>query len=263
MSSFCQDRLGTTIGETQKRTLLSADDPSVFNFSKVGLTAAQEASERTQWRNALEFHASMQAQAGGPHMIDLAYRGWFFQNDLLGLQKLVNFSKPDFMTVDIESFPELEPYVAVAFKSKNFEPSRRKGESDSELSLRLAGGWLGGVVATAKQAHSATKVRMYDVNSRFDRGFQITSWPQAQKLGLPAEPAYYESQNGIDVEALEVRQQRLAIGTSAPLIPWLTFGETTDTGGPQSADPGKALFNRLIQVRKRASFRHFMLKMII
>jgi hypothetical protein len=151
------------------------------------------------------------------------------------------------MTVDIEAFPELEPYVAVAFRSKNFEARRRKDESDSELSLRVAAGWLGGVVAAANQAHNYTKVYMYDVNARFDRGFQITSWITAEKLGLPAEPAYYESQNGIDVLALKVRQQRLAIGTSAPLIPWLTFGETTDTGGPQSGDPGGAMFNRLLQ----------------
>jgi hypothetical protein len=112
------------------------------------------------------------------------------------------------MTVDIEAFPELEPYVAVAFRSKNFEARRRKDESDSELSLRVAAGWLGGVVAAANQAHNYTKVYMYDVNARFDRGFQITSWITAEKLGLPAEPAYYESQNGIDVLALEVRQQR-------------------------------------------------------
>ena len=55
-----------------------------------------------------------------------------------------------------------------------------------------------------------------------------------------------ESQNGVDILALEVRQQRLAIGTSAELIPWLTPGETTDAGGPQSGDPGRAMFNRLL-----------------
>ena len=64
---------------------------------------------------------------------------------------------------------------------------------------------------------------------------------------MAAEPSYYESQNGIDTLALVVRQQRLAIGTTAPLNPWLTNGETTDTGGPQSADPGRAMFNRLLQ----------------
>jgi hypothetical protein len=56
---------------------------------------------------------------------------------------------------------------------------------------------------------------------------QITDWPTAQKLGLAAEPSYYESQNVIDTLALVVRQQRLAIGTTAPLNPWLTNGETT------------------------------------
>jgi hypothetical protein len=238
------------IGSLQalKMPVGAADDPTVFNFSRVGLTAAEEATERAQWRNALEFYATNHGGYGGGGMMDLSYNGWFFRNDLAGVAKLINYSKPDFMTVDIEAFQELEPYVAVAYKSKNFEARRRPGESDSELSLRVARGWLGGIVSATKQAHTETKVYMYDVNARFDRGFQITDWHTAEKLGLAAEPAYYESQNGIDVLALEVRQQRLAIGTSAPLIPWLTFGETTDTGGPQLDNPGMAMFNRLLHI---------------
>ena len=61
-------------------------------------------------------------------------------------------------------FPELEPYVAVAFTSKNFAARRQKGESDSELSLRIARGWVGGCVATVKQAYAGVKVYMYDVS---------------------------------------------------------------------------------------------------
>jgi hypothetical protein len=49
---------------------------------------------------------------GGGGMMDLSYNGWFFRNDLAGVAKVVNYSKPDYMTVDIEAFPELEAYVA-------------------------------------------------------------------------------------------------------------------------------------------------------
>ena len=148
--------------------------------------------------------------------------------------------------MDIEAWPEQEPYIAVAYMSKNFKARQLAGESDSATSLRMARGWVGGCVEAAKKVKPDVIVYMYWVNARFDRGVQITDWPTAQKLGLAAEPSYYESQNGIDVLALVVRQQRLAIGTTAPLNPWLTNGETTDTGGPQMNDPGRAMFNRLL-----------------
>ena len=68
----------------------------VFNFSRVGLTAAQEVIERNKWRNALAFHANTS-------IMDLSYDGWFFRNDLAGVGKVVNYSKPDYVTFDIES----------------------------------------------------------------------------------------------------------------------------------------------------------------
>jgi hypothetical protein len=58
---------------------------------------------------------------------------------------------------------------------------------------------------------------------------------------------YYGVENGLDVLAGRVRAERMAVGTSSELIPWLTPGATGDTGGPQSADPGGFMRNALIQ----------------
>ena len=69
----------------------------------------------------------------------------------------------------------------------------------------------------------------------------------AAEIGLADMPSYYGVENGLDVLASKVRRERLAVGTSSELTPWLTPGQTGGTGGPQSADPGRAMFNMLIQ----------------
>ncbi len=60
-------------------------------------------------------------------------------------------------------------------------------------------------------------------------------------------PSYYGLENGLDYLAKHVKNERLAVGTSTELIPWLTPGQTDGTGGPHSVDPGIAFFNMLIQ----------------
>ena len=107
-------------------------------------------------------------------MSDCAPAGWFFQNDLDGLAKLVNYSQADYVTMDIESFPELEPYVAVAYKSKNLKARQTKGETDSAAGLRVARGWTSGCVAAAKQVKPDVTVYMYWLNACFDRGVQVS-----------------------------------------------------------------------------------------
>lgn len=63
-------------------------------------------------------------------------------------------------------------------------------------------------------------------------------------------PSYYGVQNGLDVLAGSVREERLAVGTNSELIPWLTPGETVGTGGNGvlSGAPGITMFNMLIQI---------------
>ena len=149
--------------------------------------------------------------------------------------------------MDIESFPELEAWAVVGYKSANFARQKKAGETDSAATRRIAQSWLGGAVDAARKAAPHSKAYLYDIWARFDAGYQITDWPMAKAIGLADMPSYYGLQNGLDVLARTIRQEREAVGTGSELIPWFTPGETGGTGGPQSADPGRAMFNILIQ----------------
>ena len=204
-----------------------------------GLSPAEEKEERTKWRNALLFFQANK-------IMDLSYDGYFRNHDLAVVSQLVNFSQPQYFSVDIESFPGLETWVELGYKSANFV--KQPGESDSAASLRIAQSWLGGVVTAAKAAKPDVKVYMYDIWAVYDSGYQITSWPMAAAIGLADEPSYYGVENGLDVLAGKVRSERLAVGTGSELIPWLTPGATGGTGGPPDIhNPGGAMFNMLIQ----------------
>lgn len=123
------------------------------------------------------------------------------------------------------------------------------GESDAAASQRFSAGWLGGAVQAAQRANPIVKPYLYGIGARFDSGFQITQWSTAVRIGLADMPSYYGLENGLDVLARSVRQEREAIGTKSELIPWLTPGETSGTGGNAvlSGAPGVTMRNMLIQ----------------
>jgi hypothetical protein len=149
-----------------------------------GIGQKQEVVERIKWRAALEFFN----ETG---VMDLAYDGFFFQNDLATVAKLVAYADPDDITMDTECMPELEAYVAVAYKSANFAAAQGAGQTDSAAALQFAQRWLSMAAATAVHAGSHVTPYLYSVSARYDRGFQITSWPAAATAGLQASPSYY------------------------------------------------------------------------
>ena len=57
------------------------------------------------------------------------YDGFFREHDFQVVTQLVNFSQPDYFSMDIESFPELEAWLEVGFNSANYK--KLPGESDS------------------------------------------------------------------------------------------------------------------------------------
>ena len=80
----------------------------------------------------------------------------------------------------------------------------------------------GTVAKVAVDLTQPTRLRRYDIWARYDSGYQITSWPMAAEIGLADMPSYYGVENGLDVLTGKVREERLAVGTSTELIPWLT-----------------------------------------
>ena len=69
-----------------------------FNFTAVGIGPAEEKIERLKWRHALEFYS----ETG---VMDISYDGFFKQNDLATISKLVGYAQPDYFSMDIEAFP--------------------------------------------------------------------------------------------------------------------------------------------------------------
>jgi hypothetical protein len=70
----------------------SAASTNGFNFSAHGLTVAQEKVERTKWKAALVFYEAEK-------IIDLSYDGFFLQHDLNAIQRIVNYSQPDYLSM--------------------------------------------------------------------------------------------------------------------------------------------------------------------
>jgi hypothetical protein len=120
--------------------------------------------------------------------------------------------------MDIESFPEFEAWAVVGYKSRNFARQKKPSETDSAAVSRIAGSWLGGAVSAARKAAPHSKPYLYDIWARFDAGYQITDWPMAKTIGLADMPSYYGVQNGLDVLARKIRQEREAVGTESELI---------------------------------------------
>jgi hypothetical protein len=56
--------------------------------------------------------------------------------------------------------------------------------------------------------------------------------------------------NSLDRLAACTRAERLAVGKSTDVIPWLSPGQTVADGGapPEETDPGLAMFNSMIQI---------------
>ena len=86
------------------------------------------------------------------------------------------------------------------------------------------------------------------MSANYDKGAGVTTWPMARRMGLAASPSYYGFENGLDNLAWDVRKQRLSVGPGVGLVPWITPGEDGGTGGTQTADPGGAAFNELLQL---------------
>eukprot|EP01052_Picozoa_sp_SAG31_P030171 SAG31_NODE_3073_length_4714_cov_2.744529_3_plen_650_part_00 len=214
------------------------------NFSALGVTsAAQVAAERAQLVAAANFFATTK-------MMDVSYNGIFYRNNVAAVASLVAFSQPDFLSFDIETLPPFDAWAQKAALSPNFLTRVQPGETRSAACLRIAQGWIGGVVAAARAEMPTVKPAMYTAHAIYDLGFQLTSWPMLAELGFSDQPSYYSFMNSLDRLAASTRMERLAVANSTAVIPWLSPGETIADGGPppEDTDPGVAMFNALLQV---------------
>ena len=94
-AGFSQPPFGLGSFTALKLTNISASQgvrgPQGFNFSAAGVSAAQEKVERDKWKAALEFYN----ETG---VMDISYDGFFKQNDLDTVTKLVTYAQPDYFS---------------------------------------------------------------------------------------------------------------------------------------------------------------------
>jgi hypothetical protein len=244
------------------------DPPLGFNFSKHGFTYEQERIERTKWRQALEFWNLTKSLPHsptadgwvqlGPGKLDLSYDGYFFQSDIAAALSIVNYTKPNYLRMDIESFEDtLQDWVNFGYRSANFAPRKLPGECDGAASVRMAQGWVAQLVKMAKEMVPGLVPDVYDISAVGGVGFQIDTWSAMAAAGAPASPCDYYRLNLLDRLAATVRNERMAILASgfpgAGLRPTLSPGETPGVDGLAlylgSADvtPYSVLYNQLIQ----------------
>lgn len=96
----------------------------------------------------------------------------------------MNYSQPDFLSLDIEGITEFGTWASIGHKSANFRGRLQPGESNSTATLRIGQSFLGGLVEKAKAARPGIKPYLYDAYAAYDHGFQFTTWPMLKNLGF-------------------------------------------------------------------------------
>jgi hypothetical protein len=226
---------------------LSPAAARAVNLSSYGVPDSELASEQAQLVAAANFYQTTK-------FMDVAYRGVFYRRNVAALAALVKWSGLDFLSFDIETLPPFESWVKVAANSSNFLERMKEhppGESTrSATCLRIAKSWIGGFVDAARAEMPTVQPAMYTAHAIYDSGFQLTTWPMLASLGFSTEPSYYDMMNSLDRLAASTRAERLAVGNSTAVIPWLSPGQTVADGGapPENTDPGVSLYNALLQV---------------
>ena len=222
---------------------LSPAAAQAVNLSAYGVPEHEVAAERAQLVAAAYFKLKTK-------LMDVSYDGWFYKRNVAAVAALVKYSRPNFLSFDVETMPPFESWAKVAAHSPNFLARMKPGETRSARCLRIAQGWMGGVISAARAEMPTLQPAMYTAHAIYDSGFQLTSWPMLASLGFSTEPSFYDKMNSLDRLAASTRAERLAVGHSTSVIPWLSPGETVADGGapPEDTDPGLALFNSLLQV---------------
>jgi hypothetical protein len=211
------------------------DPPRGFNFSAHGLTPAEAVIERTKWRNALVFFNKTKSMFGRGRL-DLSYDGWFFRTDVKAALDIVNYTRPTYLRMDIESFEHtLEDWIEVGFLSENFAARKLPAESDGAAAVRVAQLWMSQLITAAQRIVPGLTPDLYDVSAIDGQGYQISSWRFIAALGAPASPCDYYRINLLDRLAASVREERLAILASdyprSGLRPTISPGETPGVDG--------------------------------
>eukprot|EP01050_Picozoa_sp_SAG11_P005253 SAG11_NODE_362_length_10182_cov_9.886641_10_plen_813_part_00 len=229
---------------------MSVAAAQIYNLSALRVSNAELPEERAKLVAAATFYSK------NAPVMDLSYDGVFYRQDVEAVAAVVNYTRPDYLSFDVEGLPALETWCQLASQSSNFHRRLQPRERYSSACLRIAQGWLGHVVDSARKVMrgSATSLQpaLYNGLAMYQLGFEMTTWPMLNAMGFSDEPSYYDFMNSLDRLGAKTRAERLTVGhsNSTLLLPWLSPGQTTADGGapPEVDDPGIAMFNALLQV---------------
>ena len=133
-------------------------------------------NEYNLWSKAIAFYSKTE-------VIDMAYRGYFFQYNLELLRRLMARYKPDYIFIDTEiGYPSFElPYSEsktlvkqIKYSSNSarlYLPASQRYETDYEYAHRIADDFLGETVDAIHDGSSTTKISIYSSQATGNAGY--------------------------------------------------------------------------------------------
>jgi len=182
-----------------------------------GLTSEQLAVETAKYRQAIDYYV-----AAGDGSLDLAYDGVFYQRDLESLFEVVNYTQPELLSLDCESWGYYSWGDKVPL-SQNAQDIRLPGESNPALARRIADRVALDIADAAARGRPDTLLTMYDARAEDNRGYQQFRHSSFAAAGIATTPSHYGHQTSTALLSFLLRKEKKAIPTS-PILPWLTYG---------------------------------------
>jgi len=152
----------------------------------------------------------------------LAYDGVFYQRDLESLFEVVNYTQPELLSLDCESWGYYSWGDKVPL-SQNAQDIRLPGESNPALARRIADRVALDIADAAARGRPDTLLTMYDARAEDNRGYQQFRHSSFAAAGIATTPSHYGHQTSTALLSFLLRKEKKAIPTS-PILPWLTYG---------------------------------------
>jgi len=226
-----KDTQGNLITDTNFDDWASNLTLSQFNTQfKTQLTDASFETERTKWKNAIDYNIATRRldnnnkPVNGTGKLDMAYDGIFIQSDLVAIKNQMAISKPEYLSLDFESFPSVSAWMDNISKSANAEARRKAGETDTTLASRVIDEFTAGFTGAIRENSPDTKIYMYWYNAA--NGSRKYSWPITwdlmQKYKIIPAPENYADAVNLDQMGARMRANRLVMPKGYEMIPWIS-----------------------------------------
>lgn len=202
---------GTNLTEADVSRIADTFFAENFSFEEPRLT-----EEKNKWINAIKYNL----ETG---KIDMAYDGALLENDLLAINNQMTISKPEYIFLDCEGFPDYNSYVSTIHQSANAQVRRLPGESDVALAERIVDEFTSKFVNAIRKNSPSTKISLYN-EWAVGKGNKLIDGRLLRKNDIISAPSLYAEGTSLPILAAAVRANRLVTPRDKELIPWLSLG---------------------------------------